>query len=182
VAVVADPDAVAALTDRLDVLEGRVQQLERTPGRVAAPAPRDRGTASAGEERFWALNTLKDLAGEPGAVLFTGAVATPGGGHVEWQQAHPADDLLAADWSESSDRINALAHPVRLLLLHEVLNGRTTVAELRSHEQLGTTGQLYHHLRQLVAAGWLRASGHGRYQIPAERVVPLLITVAATRR
>jgi hypothetical protein len=177
VAVVAD--AVAVLADRLELLEQRVQQLESSRrGHVAVPEPHER----AGDGRFWALDTLKELVGEPGAVLFTGAVTTPGGGHVEWQQAHPVDDLLDTDWSESSDRISALAHPVRLLLLHEVLNGRHTVAELGSHEQLGTTGQLYHHLRQLAAAGWLRAAGHGRYQIPADRIVPLLVTVAATRR
>jgi hypothetical protein len=45
-----------------------------------------------------------------------------------------------------------------------------------------TTGQLYHHLRQLVAAGWLRTSLRGRYAVPADRIVPLLALLAAARR
>jgi hypothetical protein len=59
---------------------------------------------------------------------------------------------------------------------------RGTVAELRAHERLGTTGQLYHHLRQLVSAGWLRTTARGQYAVPGERVVPLLVALAATRR
>ncbi len=59
---------------------------------------------------------------------------------------------------------------------------RCTLSELNAHERLGTTGQPYHHLRQLVAAGWLRAGGHGRYDVPGERVVPLLVILAAARR
>jgi hypothetical protein len=71
---------------------------------------------------------------------------------------------------------------VRLLLVREVLHGATTAAQLAEHPGLGTSGQLYHHLRQLVSAGWLRSSARGRYQVPADRVVPLLAVLAATRR
>nr|WP_276612497.1 winged helix-turn-helix domain-containing protein [Kineococcus vitellinus] len=72
-----------------------------------------------------------------------------------------------------------MAHPVRLHLLHEVLHGRRTVPELS--EGLGTSGQLYHHLRQLVAEGWLATSGRGVYDVPAARVVPLLTLLATAR-
>lgn len=48
-------------------------------------------------------------------------------------------------------------------------------------EGTGTSGQVYHHLRQLVATGWLRARG-ARYEVPAERVVPLLAIVVGARR
>lgn len=73
--------------------------------------------------------------------------------------------------------LSALAHPVRLQLLHRVLHGGRTVAELS--EGLGTSGQLYHHLRQLVAEGWLATSGRGVYDVPPARVVPL-VTLLAT--
>jgi hypothetical protein len=71
---------------------------------------------------------------------------------------------------------------VRLLLLREILQGARTTSELAAHERLGTTGQLYHHLRQLVAAGWLRTTARGQYRVPGERVVPLLTVLAAARR
>jgi hypothetical protein len=87
-----------------------------------------------------------------------------------------------AGWQNSSAEcaaaLNALAHPVRLLL-HEILLGVRTTAGLSEHERLGTSGQLYHHLRQLV---WLRSTARGQYSVPPERVVPLLTVLAAARR
>jgi hypothetical protein len=70
------------------------------------------------------------------------------------------------------------AHP-KALLLHEILLGVRTTAGLSEHERLGTSGQLYHHLRQLV---WLRSTARGQYSVPPERVVPLLTVLAAARR
>ncbi|TDC93555.1 helix-turn-helix domain-containing protein [Actinomadura sp. 7K507] len=165
-------------------LEDRVARLEERVGRLEHVRPRPETEAARPEtdETFWALNALKDLVDEPGAVLFTGSVTLPSGEHYEWQQGHPVDDLLADDWSQAAETLSALAHPVRLLLLREILHGARTTAELAAHERLGTTGQLYHHLRQLVAAGWLRTTARGRYSVPGERVVPILTVLAAARR
>ncbi|MGH3403204.1 MAG: hypothetical protein ACRDRJ_12015, partial [Streptosporangiaceae bacterium] len=138
-------------------------------------------TQAAGDDVFWALHGLQQRVGEPGAVLFTGTVALPGGAYCEWQEGRLAGDLLDGDWSESSPGLTALAHPVRLLLLREVLHGTQTAAQLSAHPRLGTSGQLYHHLRLLVSAGWLRSSARGQYDVPADRVVPLLTILAATR-
>ena len=90
-------------------------------------------------------------------------------------------EQLADDWTQAAAGLTALAHPVRLLL-HEILLGARTTAELSDHERLGTTGQLYHHLRQLVSAGWLRGTHRGQYAVPPERIVPLLTVLAAARR
>jgi hypothetical protein len=174
----------AQLEERLARLEERVARLER-PGTgaerhfVAAREPGEDGDADPGEV-FWALRGLKERVGD--AVLFTGSVTLPDGQHYEWQQGHHSAALLADDWSQNADAISALAHPVRLLLLREILSGAHTTAELAADERLGTTGQLYHHLRQLVAAGWLRTTARGRYAVPGERVVPILTILAATRR
>ncbi len=161
------------LRARLDAVEKRLDALDATTG-------------PSGAERFWALDRLKrdvvPTAGEGGAVLFTGAVRLPTGEPVEWQEAHAAAPLFDEDWAPLAAGLTALAHPVRLLLLQQVLGGAHTVAQLAEHESLGTTGQLYHHLRQLTAAGWLRASARGRYEVPAERVVPLLIVLTGIRR
>src|SRR5690606_18106539 len=91
-------------------------------------------------------------------------------------------DLLGADWTEEADVLVALGHPVRLRLLQRVLGGATTVAELVDTDGVGTSGQVYHHLRQLTAAGWLRALGGGRYEVPVARVVPLLAVAPGGRR
>jgi hypothetical protein len=78
--------------------------------------------------------------------------------------------------TESSSAFAALGHPVRLLLL-----GRSPRwAELQELDEVGTTGQLYHHLKQLVAVSWLQNAGRGRYAVLGNRVVPLLVLLAAT--
>ncbi|HEY8481946.1 MAG TPA: ArsR family transcriptional regulator [Spirillospora sp.] len=163
------------LAERIARLEERVTLLEQSRADSETEPP-------ARGETLWALYGLKDRVDDPGAVLFTGSVTLPPGEHYEWQEGHLTGELLADDWSQAADTLAALAHPVRLLLLREILHGARTTAELAAHEQLGTTGQLYHHLRQLVAAGWLRTTARGRYSVPGERVVPLLAVLAATRR
>ncbi|GGI05052.1 ArsR/SmtB family transcription factor [Egicoccus halophilus] len=173
---------------RLDALEARVRRLEALLAQAAGDPP-SRHVASASDadaERFWALRGLRDrLPAEDGAVLFTGVVPLPtdeAGAPIEWQYGLPASALLAGDWTELAEALQALAHPVRLSLLHAVLHGAETVAELTDDAVAGTSGQVYHHLRQLTAAGWLQSTGRGRYAVPATRVVPLLVVLAAARR
>jgi hypothetical protein len=166
-------ERVAALEEQVTALAAR---LDRSPPEAGEPAPRTRDV-------FWALEGLKArVTGGAGAVLYTGVVEPAEGEHYEWQYGVGAADLLAEDWSAAAGVLSALAHPVRLLLLREVLSGRHAVAELSEVEGLGTSGQLYHHLRQLVSAGWLRTNGRGQYIVPAERVVPLLVTLTAATR
>jgi hypothetical protein len=131
-------------------------------------------------ERFWALAGLQERIGTGSAVLFTGSVRLPGDKTFVWQQGVDARQLLQADWDLAADASAALGHPIRLKLIQEVLNGASTTAELGATDAVATTGQLYHHLRQLVAGGWLSAAARGRYEIPAARVIPLLVTIAAT--
>lgn len=167
---------------RLADLEARIERLEAR----AAPAPagrtveRDR-TAAYDPEVFWALEGVRARAKGNGAVLLTGTVELPTGERAEWQEAFPVESLLEADWSLCADALAALGHPIRLVLLREILRGARTTADLSAIEELGTTGQLYHHLRQLVAVGWLRTSGRGRYEVPAPKVVPLLVMMGGSQ-
>jgi Helix-turn-helix domain len=177
----------ADLATRLAALEERVRRLEPAPDgppRPAPPAgPEGGGAQPSVRERFWVLEGLKERLGAgDGAVLFAGAVPLPAGGWYEWQWGMATDALLEADWSNLSAALAALGHPVRLLLLRQVLSGAGTVAELQERVELGTSGQLYHHLRQLVGAGWLQVAARGRYAVPPDRVVPLLVVLAAARR
>ncbi|WP_158891058.1 ArsR/SmtB family transcription factor [Amycolatopsis anabasis] len=157
----------AETAERFAALEERVARLE---GGAGGPDP----------ETFWALHGLRDrLTERTGGVLFTGSVHLPTGEHYEWQQGARTEALLEADWAESGAAFAALGHPVRLQLLRHVLAGTHAVTELQELDSVGTTGQLYHHLKQLVAAGWLRTASRGRYQVPGERIVPLLVLLAA---
>jgi hypothetical protein len=173
---------VDATDRRIDDLEARVTALEAAHARRPTPPPGDGPAADEATDTFWALEGLRRRAPGPGAAMLVGAVTLPDGREAGWQEARTTTDLLEDDWGAYADTLAALAHPVRLRLVHHVLHGTTTVSGLTEAEGSGTAGRTYHHLRQLVAAGWLRSTGSGRYEVPVERVVPLLTTVLGARR
>ncbi|MFJ4528514.1 ArsR/SmtB family transcription factor [Streptomyces nigrescens] len=165
------------LEQRVSELERRLTALEQAADRPAPAPERDP------DDALWALRGLKDqlaeLGADNGGVLFTGAVRTPGGQRYEWQYGLITDTVLERDWADAAESFAALGQPVRLRLLREILGGRCTAAELTELDGTGTTGQIYHHLRQLTAAGWLRTAARGRYEVPTDRVVPLLVMLTA---
>lgn len=181
-------DELSQLRRELQALAGRVAMLEGWAAGEVLDRPRvapERGALP--EEAFWALEGLQarlaDIASESGgAVMLVGSLTLPGGAPVAWQQGADAAGLLDADWSDRAAVFGALAHPVRIELLRHMLNGVQATADLAAIDGLGTTGQLHHHLRQLVAAGWVRQSGRGSYEIPAARIVPLLACVVGVER
>ncbi|MFB7412478.1 ArsR/SmtB family transcription factor [Streptomyces sp. NPDC056202] len=182
-------ERVAALERRLAALEstadGAARDAEnRVPETPVPGRPAPEGTDSP----LWALESLKaQLAadpgdrGEDGAVVFTGAVRLPTDERYEWQFGAFTGQLFEEDWADAAESFAALGHPVRLRLLREILGGRRTAAELAELDEMGTTGQIYHHLRQLTGAGWLRTVGRGRHEVPGARVVPLLVVLTAAR-
>jgi hypothetical protein len=167
-----------AIQARLAALEDRVARLEseREPATAPPGAQPPRPLPSAADDTFWVVNGLRArLPAGAGAVVFAGVVPLPEGGEYLWQYGRTTADLLAADWAGRSQTIAALGHPVRMLLAQLVLSGISSVADLQVDPRLGTTGQLYHHLRQLVAAGWLHQTTRGHYEVPGARVIPLLV-------
>lgn len=166
---------MASLEARIAALEAQLSEVRDRPA-TPSPPPAD-------DNPLWALDGLKDRLppGHSGAVLYTGTIDLAGE-RYDWQYGRTVDDLLDDDWTESAAPLTALAHPVRLRLLREILGGRRATAELAELDGIGTTGQLHHHLRQLTAAGWLRSAGRGQYGVPAERVVPLLTILTVTHR
>ena len=173
-------DRDGADDNRVIALEARVEALERAERqRTAAPVQAEGAKVAA--DPFWALTELKKLAlPAPGVVLYAGLVETPAG-PVEWQFGTPAEELFEQDWSEFARSLGAIGNPVRLSLLQAILRGTHTVAELGELATFGTSGQIYHHINNLVSAGWLAAKTRGRYVIPADRVVPLLVILSAAK-
>lgn len=157
---------------RLRALEERLTALEaRQPGLSPSTPP-------AGDSPFWVLEGLK--AQRVDGVVFAGRVRVPGQGGVEWQYGLGTPALLGQAWDGAAPVFAALGHPARLRVLRAALAGQGRRADLAALEDIGSTGQLYHHLRELTAAGWLRPAGRGEYRVPPERVVPLLAMLAAT--
>ncbi|AIU29537.1 Hypothetical protein Cul210931_0165 [Corynebacterium ulcerans] len=113
------------------------------------------------------------------SVIFAGKVQLEEG-PVEWQQERLSENLLNREWDGSAAALAALGHPVRLGLLRCIMNGTHKTVDLAVLDILGTTGQLHHHLRQLVDAGWLQTVTRGYYEIPAARVIPLMACIIAS--
>ncbi len=159
------------LRERLAALEQRVAALEEPP--------RTSATEAVDADTFWALTELKARLPQRGGVMFTGSVELESG-PADWQYGATTDQLLDQDWSEHATGLAALGHPVRLSILRAVVNGVRTVAELTEQLDVGTSGQVYHHVRELTGARWLTARSRGQYVVPTDRVVPLLVILTAT--
>lgn len=179
-----------AVEDRLSLLEKRLSHLEHallqsdlknsaSPERTSAVAA---SAIDSDVDPYFALTALKRLLPAPGGVVYAGAVDLPGDRRAEWQYGLATDVILDEEWAARAETMAALGHPVRMQLVQEVLIGMASVAELSAIEGLGTSGQVYHHLRTLVTAGWLQSTSRGRYEVPTARIVPLLVMILAARR
>lgn len=136
-------------------LDRRLQRLESTSPPVPATD-------------LWAVDALREHARADAALIAGSSRGT------DWQIALTDEALSEQDWGAHAATIAALGHPIRLHLLQQIHRGVDTAAALAADSQLGTTGQLHHHLRALTAAGWTHTVTRGRYAIPPTRVVPLL--------
>lgn len=165
-------------------IEARLARLEADVAALAAKAGAESPRVAhrwPDAAALWALEGLLDRHPE-GAVLLAGAADVPQLGPVQWQYQGQPDEILAADPQEAAPVLVALAHPVRLSLLRLVVSGARGTAELLDRQELGSTGQLHHHLRTLLAAGWLTSPARGQYLVPPTRVIPLLAILLAARR
>ena len=158
-------------------LEERVEALEQALAGLTAPSAPSTAAETGSNPELWLLQELRNR--YPAAAVIFGGTADTARGPVSWQWTVPTEQVSEQDWEPAASVLDALSHPVRLRLLQRVLTGTATTGELAEDETLGTTGQLHHHLRALVAAGWLTSTGRGRWSIPAPRVIPLLVIAAA---
>lgn len=165
------------IEQRLAAIEQRLASLETRPaGDTEEPAagPLD-------GDRFWVLHGLKQRLDDSGGITYAGAVRVADG-PVEWQYGMTTDDVLQADWADVAGDLAALGSPIRLSLLQAILSGTKTVAELADSPGMGSAGQLYHHLNQLTAHGWLTSQARGTYAVPVARIVPLMVIITAAGR
>lgn len=172
---------IVAVTDAWrEDLERRVAALERTRGDRAGGSATTGAAHPPTDDTFGLLAAFDALAPGGGAAV-VGSVARPGGA-VRWQYALADPTLAQLDWAQRAATIAALGSPVRLKLLQLIDGGVDASSELAARDDLGTTGQVSHHLRALVAAGWLESFARGRYRIPPARLVPLLAVLVAASR
>jgi DNA-binding transcriptional ArsR family regulator len=168
--------------DRFDELERRIARLESRIDGGTTP----RRTTHDGTPLMGVLHDWRHAAEEqslPGTVGYAGAAFIAGREYL-WARENSLAELLPADWSPAADILESLGSRPRLALLGALLReGRRTSADLQ--EALGgdqgetTSGQLYHHLRALQAAGLIAQRRRGEYELAPQAVAPFITILTA---
>ncbi|MCO1582725.1 helix-turn-helix domain-containing protein [Crossiella sp. SN42] len=131
------------------------------------------------EARVTALEGIAEQAvAEAGGVIsYQGRLSAP---ELEWSIILPANRVLGLPDGPRIEVLAALGHPVRAKVVRLLAaQGARSAAELQAEAEVGSTGQLYHHLKPLTAAGLVEQDGRGRYRLRATALVPALVLLAA---
>lgn len=167
----------AQLEDAVRDLQARVEALEQEP----APRRRKRRRTGPDVGLMDALTELTEPPADPadpaGTVTYAG-VAQLGGKGLGWQMLHSVPDLLTLDEGRIARQLAAIASPVRLRILRELSAGPLQTHELQARLDEPSTGQLYHHLRELLATGLVTQPRRSVYEVPDRAVIPLLTLIA----
>ncbi|MGF0313592.1 ArsR/SmtB family transcription factor [Rhodococcus sp. IEGM1428] len=100
-------------------------------------------------------------------------------GTVRWDISYSPDAIVDLPISSMSEVLAALGHPVRLQIVRMLLRGPANAADLHAAVGVGSSGQIYHHLKTLSSANIVEQHGRGDYRIAAKRAVPLLVSMLA---
>jgi DNA-binding transcriptional ArsR family regulator len=168
---------------RLAALDRRVEDLERQVRTHPTRASRSRldglGADLALLERLRARDGRRYRGRRMrGAVAYGGAVVF-GEREYLWMREHPLPELASLEPSRLAQALATLGHPARLVLLRALLQQARTRRDLQALLGVPSPGQLYHHLKELLAAGIVTQTRRGHYEITERRVVPVLAALAA---
>ncbi len=119
--------------------------------------------------------------GVSGLVTYLG-VYTSGGRQSNWiRNAVSVDDLLSLiDEGVAGKVLACVGNESRLTILLEILRGPKTVAELVEKCHFGSTGQVYHHMKPLLAADIIVEDKQqkGLYIVQPHRVQGIVMLLA----
>ncbi|UVI29985.1 ATP-binding protein [Paenibacillus spongiae] len=147
----ADTGAIRAASARQDL-----------PAAAYTPAETDKSSSSSGE-LYYSGHYNQDNA------------------RFRWEpKSRSVNQILSTDGEKAAKVVGALGHKQRLDIIRTILQEPMSGAELVERLNMGTTGQLYHHLKALLGADLLQQDDRGgRYSIPRHRTLPLLLLLAA---
>lgn len=174
-------DAKSALSEeRLERIERRLAHLEaRLAEDERAARERRREAIGIDVDLLERLSTRDAEHEVSGAVFYAGAVRVGERRHA-WHREHAARDLLEhVDPEALAPALFALGNVARLRIVLELARGARSGAELAELADVGSTGQLYHHLRELLRAGVIVQPKRGFYEVATPALVPVLAMAAA---
>lgn len=168
-----DSSRITELERQMNEVTRRLASLERAaphtaPGQLPGGHGQDPRLQAAG---------LDEPGGEA-TVVYSGA-GQFGSHRVVISQRAPLSQVLAAD-PEAVTRVFAgLASPARFIVLRALVGGPRTSQQLREVLDDPSAGQLYHHLRELLAAGLVIQPSRSVYAIPPGKVVAVCVAISA---
>jgi len=158
------------------LLQGKAE--ERQQGMDAGETEREKSNI-AGTTTITS-SEASDTTAHAGTLYYSGAYR---GSRYDfrWQpQERKVDGLLAVDGEKAAKILAAIGHKQRLDIVKAVLQEPLTGPELVEKLGMGTTGQLYHHIKALAGADLLvQEERGGRYSVSGSRALPLLLLLAA---
>jgi DNA-binding transcriptional ArsR family regulator len=108
-----------------------------------------------------------------GAVQYAGAVSV-GERVVAWEMNRRWEDLTRVDPALVAPALAALGSAQRIQIVQVLLHQPASTAELTAALEGGSSGQLFHHLKELLAAGIIYQPARGTYAIRDPHVIPIL--------
>jgi DNA-binding transcriptional ArsR family regulator len=159
---------------------GRLERLERQlrefGDRLAAlePVPADAPRSPAAPS--WAGMPPTADVDDESDFSFTGR-ARFGGQMLYIQQRGGLAEVMNANPERVARVFAALSSPARIVLVRALLDGPRTSQELRQELDDPSVGQLYHHLRELLAAGLVVQPGRSVYALPRGSQIALCMQI-----
>ncbi|WP_040950851.1 ATP-binding protein [Gorillibacterium massiliense] len=167
------------LSKELDELKQQMADLQQL---VRHFMPERKGSAAVSHpvtSRHEPTTEPGDEADVANSVFYSGRMQVNGLGLRLEPQERRMEQLLGLNGEKAAKVLAALGHKQRLDILRAVLQEPLTGAELVDRLNMGTTGQLYHHLKALQGADLLVQEHGGRYTLPRHRLLPFLLLLAA---
>lgn len=170
----------------IDELKERLNQLQQTVNQACERINQSHGIPAREAQARGKHSTHNGLSsgpvpeGEAGKVYYSGQYRGTKGLYRWEPQERSIDQLLNADGDKTARVLAALGHIQRIDILRSVLQEPLTGAELVERLNMGTTGQLYHHIKALLGADLLvQEERGGKYSLPPHRTLPLLLLLSA---
>lgn len=158
----------------VEELTGRVDQLERLRSATRSPAVTDGSLVQRMLDELWSEGDDHRTAG---TVVYAGA-GPWGNQTVAWQIGREWSEIRGAAPEGVAALFAALSNPSRIRILCELVAGPITTSDLGERLDQPSAGQLFHHLKELLATGLIYQPERGTYAIRREDVVPMLAALS----
>lgn len=174
---------IDALRKELEALKALIPvQAETAPKKEAGDRHHPTHPDSRLDSLMEELETGFEEAGKTGLVTYLGVYAS-GGRQSSWIKSRVCtDDLLGLIVNNTAEKVlRCIGSSDRLNILLSILKKPRTVAELVSECGFSSTGQVYHHMKPLLAADLITESesdGKGVYIFQPHKVQGIIMLLA----